>query len=219
MAGDGPHGAPYMKFTLTYEGELRSNDDYRRKWDIRKHFHPQLQELWRISAPLQSIEKIARVPKEGYFIIETHHSVQDANFQRPEEGPETIELLAPIASGGRYFKPLIRNTLALHCGLKILFLRKENPGRIYQGGDLDNRLKTLFDALSVPNDSQIVNDPTIEDPIFCLLEDDALIKSIDVDTQRLLTRPNASQHEVHLVIEIDVRVTEAHMYNQPFLGD
>jgi hypothetical protein len=42
--GDGPYGLPVMKFALTYEGELRSNDDYRRKWEIRKHFQPQLQD-------------------------------------------------------------------------------------------------------------------------------------------------------------------------------
>ena len=113
----------------------------------------------------------------------------------------------------------IYNTSVCSTFSKILFLRKENPGRVYQGGDLDNRLKTLFDALSIPNDSQILQDKTIDDPICCLLEDDSLIKRIDVDTQRLLSRPNSSQHEVSLVIEVDVRVTEARLYNHPFLGD
>jgi hypothetical protein len=35
--------------------------------------------------------------------------------------------------------------------LKITLLRPEEPGAIIlQSGDIDNRLKTLFDALSVP---------------------------------------------------------------------
>jgi hypothetical protein len=217
--GEGPYGPPFMKFTLTYEGELRSNDDHRRKWEIRKHFHPQLQELWRINPSLVSVEKTRHIPKGGYWKMELHHSEPDARRPPDMNGVELMDLLEPIAAGGRTFLPLVRNSLALQCGLKILFLRKEEPGRVYQGGDLDNRLKTLFDALSVPKPEQVGSDDTIADPIFCLLEDDDLIRRIDVDTQRLLSRPNASVHDVHLVIEVDVRPTESRLYNQPFLGD
>jgi hypothetical protein len=42
----------------------------------------------------------------------------------------------------------VRNSFALHCGLKVLFLRKEPPGKVYQGGDIDGRIKTLLDALN-----------------------------------------------------------------------
>jgi UPF0288 family protein (methanogenesis marker protein 3) len=115
--------------------------------------------------------------------------------------------------------PLVRDSFALKCGLKILFLRKEDPGRVFQGGDMDNRLKTLFDALAIPNKQQIVNDAGTTDPINCLLEDDRLITKVEIDTHRLLSRPNASKHEVHLVIEVDVRVSNSRTYNHPFLGD
>ena len=129
------------------------------------------------------------------------------------------DLCEPIECGGRTFFPLVRESLALKCGLRILFLRKEPPGRIYQGGDIDNRLKTLFDALSIPKPEQIVPDKSIDDPIYCLLQDDALISQIDVDTRQLLSRPNGSKHDVHLVIEVDIRVTNPRSYNQAFLGD
>jgi hypothetical protein len=66
--------------------------------------------------------------------------------------------------------------------LEDYFLRKEEPGRLYQGGDLDNRLKTLFDALSVPNKEQVVDDPTMVEQVYCLLEDDRLITKVDIDT-------------------------------------
>jgi hypothetical protein len=89
---------------------------------------------------------------------------------------------------------------------------------VYQGGDLDNRLKTLFDALAVPNRDQVVQDETIEDPIYVLLEDDAYITKIDVDTHRLLSNPDASRHQVRLIIEVEIAVAEARLYNQPFLG-
>ena len=98
-------------------------------------------------------------------------------------------------------------------------LRKEEPGKVYQAGDLDNRLKTLFDALAVPKDEQVVSDQTIVDPIYCLLEDDALIANCTIETHRLLSRPLASKYAVILLIEVDVRVIQPRQYNQPFLGD
>ena len=64
-----------------------------------------------------------------------------------------------------------------------------------------------------------MGDSSIIDPIYCLLEDDSLITRIDVDTQRLLGRPDVSEHEAHLLMEVDVRVTDSRVYNYAFLGD
>lgn len=220
--GDGPYGLPHMKFALTYQGELRSRDIPARTWEIRKQFHPQLQDLWRVHPVLIEANRTRFIPSGGpYFTTERHHSLDEGNASpsAPTHGGEHMDLYAPVFVGQRSFVPLVRNSVALRCALKILFMRKEEPGRVYQGGDLDNRLKTLFDALSMPNDQQIVDDPTIENPIYCLLEDDGLITGFDVDTQRLLTQPNASQHEVHLIIEVDVRVVQSRSYNHRFLGD
>ena len=116
----------------------------------------------------------------------------------------------------------MRERLLLKCGLKILFLRKEPAGRVYQGGDLDNRLKTLFDALSVPQIDQIPQNErstSTSDPIYCLVEDDALITAVSVETHRLLAKPGASKYQVQLVVEVDVGVTQSRQYNQTFLGD
>jgi len=130
-----------------------------------------------------------------------------------------MDLCSPIVVAGRYFQPLVRDTYALQCGLDITFLRKEDPGRIYQGGDLDNRLKTLLDALSVPNEQQIVNDDATSDPIFCLMENDRLLSSLNVRTRRLLGAQNVTKHQVSLTIEVDVQVAQSRLYNQPFLGN
>jgi hypothetical protein len=114
---------------------------------------------------------------------------------------------------------LVRESYLLTCGLKILFLRKEAPGKVYQGGDLDNRLKTLFDALAVPaHPEQVVADASAPDPIYTLLEDDSAITKVEIETHRLLSRPGANTHEVRLIIDVDVRVAQARIYNQPFLG-
>ena len=219
--GEGAFGYSLMKFTLTYDGELRANDDYRRKWEIRKQLHPQLEELWRVNSSLKALLRQHRyVPADSSYLIYEIHHTRDAGLKPVEPSPGSMDLLAPIQRGDRKFSPLVRNSLALKCGIKILFLRKEEPGRVYQGGDLDNRLKTLFDALSVSNSQQVViGDTSINDPVHCLLEDDALITNCNIETHRLLSRPEGSKHEVHLVIEVDVRVTQSRLYNQFFLGD
>ena len=213
-----------MKFTLTYDGELRSNGDPGQKWEIRKHLAPQLEELWRIATPLCELRKnpyFSIVP--GTVWMEIHHSAEHL-YPSPQDETNAdpsrfINLIEPIRRGSRSFFPLVRDSLALKCFLKITFLRREEPGRVYQGGDLDNRLKTLFDALAAPNVDQLVADATVDDPIYCLLEDDALICGFSIETHRLLARPNASRHDVHLVIEVDTRVTLPRSYNHRFLGD
>jgi hypothetical protein len=58
-------------------------------------------------------------------------------------------------------------------------MRPDDPGAIVQRADIDNRLKTLFDALRCPANAQQIPDgwmPTPEDqPLHCLLDDDRLI--------------------------------------------
>ena len=79
-----------------------------------------------------------------------------------------------------------------------------------QGGDLDNRLKTLLDALrapkvlaEVPEHAQPSAD---ESPFLCLLEDDALIDGLSVTTDRLL-RPEENPSNFVLVIHVVPRLT------------
>jgi len=154
-----------MKFTLTFDGQLRPNGTPTEKWAIRQHLHPQLQELWSIHPLLKSLKRAPYLPKEGRFYhTEQHHSVETPLPQaepQPEDLDKWINLCAEIERGGRRFLPLVRETLALKCSLKIQFLRKEDAGHIvYQGGDLDNRIKTLFDGLSVPNQDQVILEET-----------------------------------------------------------
>ena len=79
-----------------------------------------------------------------------------------------------------------------------------------QCGDIDNRLKTLFDALRAPKNATEIPKGAVpgpdEDPFFCLLEDDALITAVSVETERLLTA-NQGSTEVHLDIQVLTRPT------------
>ncbi|HEY1856583.1 hypothetical protein [Acidocella sp.] len=209
-----------MRFTLTYDGELRSQGNPKQKWAIRQQFDPQLQELWRINPALADLDYARHVPTTpGFPVWEVHHSA-DKHLPSLPQPNGWVDVLSPIEKGGKKFIPLVRESLALRCGLKITFLRKEEPGKVYQGGDLDNRLKTLFDALSIPTLEQIPkDDPLISDNVYCLMEDDSMISSCEIETHRLLSKPDGSKHDVRLIIEVDIKVTKPRNYNQFFLGD
>jgi hypothetical protein len=99
------------------------------------------------------------------------------------------------------------------CALDILFLRRDGPGALVKsGGDIDNRVKVLFDALRMPQTCDEVcgeKPAQDEEPFYCLLEDDKLISSVRVDTNWLLTPPSAGEriHDVHLIIRVKTIVT------------
>lgn len=74
---------------------------------------------------------------------------------------------------GFRFAPLINKYYGWVCDLDILFLRREEAGAIVNGGDIDNRLKVLFDGLRIPENMEEVKDEkpdADEDPFYCLLE-------------------------------------------------
>lgn len=92
------------------------------------------------------------------------------------------------------FAPLISAEMCAVVELSIVILRPEPPGNlITQGGDIDNRLKTLLDALTMPRHANSLpkacKPAEGEDPYFCLLEDDNLVTSIAVRTEQLLEPP------------------------------
>lgn len=224
-SGSGAWGTPFVKFTLTYDGPLPPSGNKAKKetkWAIRAALDPQLQDLWRSHPALRAVEDNKHFPKTGGAMLAQVHHQHPGPVQITTWGPndrEILDLCEPINKHGAWFRPLVRESYALHCGLKVLFLRKERPGRIYQGGDMDGRIKTLLDALSMPQHSEQVLSPNKQSaPIYCVLEDDSLVSSLEVGTERLLTDSNHPADYVRLVIEVDVRVRQATVYNHSFLG-
>jgi hypothetical protein len=56
--------------------------------------------------------------------------------------------------GTKKYAPIVARDLAAE--LDIIFLRQQAKGQLIgEGGDIDNRLKTLFDALRMPSRSEI----------------------------------------------------------------
>ncbi|MGO9005135.1 MAG: hypothetical protein ACLQB4_05145 [Beijerinckiaceae bacterium] len=152
-----PIGLSVMRFTLTYDGPLSSNGSAgkrsEKKQAIREHIHPQLAELWKTHPSLIGLQR------SRYIAAHIIGESEETPFG--EEGnalPGDVDLCAPVTKRGVGFLPLVRDRLKLKCSLTISFLRREAPGRVYQGGDLDNRVKMLLDAMTVPrHDEQVVH--------------------------------------------------------------
>jgi len=170
-----------VEFTLYYRGDLKSNGKPADKHAIRREFHLQLRDLW-AHLPLSVFaDKLLRLPPPNDLgILREHH--------------------------GYTFAPLVCQSLGLVAELRIRLLWPAAPGAIItSGGDIDNRLKTLLDALKYPSEATALPPDAIpaenEDPFYCLLEDDSLVTRLSVETDRLLV-PVATPAEVVLFIHV-----------------
>ncbi len=191
-----------LQFRLTYRGPLLGSSEVKtrsdRKHEIRRAFHPQLKRLWNVSSALNE-----------WVVTNTK-----TNITRPMW--ETLAERFQVS--GYRFVPIVLHDLDVACGLDILFLRPHQSGKgLIQSGDLDNRLKTLFDALRMPRVGENMgNTPQDgEDPFFCLLEDDSLIDRVSVTTDHLLDE-HAQVWDVHLVIDVKIQITRVTFANIGF---
>jgi hypothetical protein len=185
-----------LEFTLTYRDPLKSNATVADKQAIRRAVHIQMTGL---SQQLPLVQ--FRPP---------HSSLLNDELM-----PGEMSLITQL--GAFKFAPLVSQKLALVAELAIVFLRPEAPGSlITQGGDIDNRVKTLLDALRMPKMmSELPSGDTPheqETPFFCLLEDDNLVTSLSVKTDRLLD-PVMNANEVLLFIHIQTKVTVGTLLN------
>lgn len=188
-----------MQFRLMYEGRLPAkgaHDSRAAAHNIRKVLHKQLLELWQRHDFLKRFIE-GRTPKV---------------FPDGELVSVMSKMADNFARCGFRFLPLIRNTSGVACSLDILFLRREEPGALVHAGDLDNRIKVLFDALQMPEDCNQVqgcSPDADEDPFMCLLQNDRHITDFRVTSDRLLT-PCAPGREddIHLTIHVKALVVK-----------
>jgi hypothetical protein len=170
--------------------------------------HPQLRELWDKDEFLKEYrnDPVVRV--------------------QPTEPSRTIgeAMIQTFTRFGIKFLPLVSKQYCdLACSLDILFLRRDDPGNLIKsGGDIDNRIKVLLDALRVPQDAEEVSGftPTADQiPLYCLLEDDRLVTGINITTDRLLTAVPEGGHEndVHLIIKVQTQLLRVTIANLSFL--
>jgi hypothetical protein len=149
-----------MEFRLFYEGKLKGGQskDKRHVHDLRLTFHQQLQVLWRTEPFSYYAEQVLTNPT----------------------APKWISHLDIV--GGFAFSSLIHSRAKLVAHLDIVLMRPSPPGSLFgHGGDIDNRVKTLLDALRLPKLLEIPSDWTQtkqEAPLHCLLEDDQLVTGL-----------------------------------------
>jgi hypothetical protein len=172
-----------MQFRLVYEGQLPANGNKFAKQVIRRALHPQLKELW-THAPLD-------------------HFADEWLTYPPQEDEHTT-VVEPI--GGFKFAPLICEQLSLLAELDVVLLRPTRPGALLrQSGDMDNQLKTLFDAFRVPhNTNEIPNGDAPgggENPFHCLLDDDERIVRLSVETDRYLAPPSPESVRAEIFVQ------------------
>lgn len=172
-----------MQFRLTYDGPLLAETADRKriplradgKQEIRKRFHRQLKRAWEVMPQLNG-----GVSKPGIITW-----VGDGHRKR-----DAATLASENKRGNYAYVPLISRDLVILCSLQILFLRPENPGGVILSGDMDNRLKTLVDALTMPRDEAQLGKYLMpsddETPFFCLLQDDSLISHLSLETDTML---------------------------------
>ncbi|MFZ5836322.1 MAG: hypothetical protein ACOY2B_13215 [Pseudomonadota bacterium] len=180
-----------MRFTLTYQGDLPPKANAQQKWLIRRALEPQLRRLWE-TPPLNDLSKY-----------------QDPNY-KPDD------CYVGQTFGQLEYVPIITEKLSLRAELNIFLLSASLPGGIInQSSDIDNRLKTLLDALSMPSAQQVPNTPDSEpdNRVFCLLEDDKLITRVEVSNDKLLTVDERSREALVIirVRPIAFRVTLANI--------
>lgn len=122
---------------------------------------------------------------------------------------------------GWNFVPLVTEQSGLTCALDVLMLRPTPKAKASWFGDIDNRLKTLIDALQVPTPNENygnVSQDATEKPFYCLLEDDKLLTRLTLETDEMLEPVNSTivDSEVRLIITIEVRPFIVSMDNLHF---
>lgn len=220
-----------MKFTLIYDGDLPASGNKPKPAyasAIRNEFHDQLSDLWNSHVILRQLKRTARTGKyrgAGYFaggpMPWSPTRLPDYNDPIPPLQEGQTDFCAPIAVPEvGSFIPLVRHSLYLACALDILFLRHEEPLNLMkQGGDLDGRLKTLFDGLRMPCDaSQQAGIDLTADPLYVLLEDDILVSDLSIKTGRLLGDRTKKLHAVRLTIDVTVKVLRVMVENECLIG-
>jgi hypothetical protein len=128
-----------VEFRLTYAGPLLSSGNTphaKHKQELRKHFHPQMKKLWNDFPHLREMQH--PLPEEVIVV------------NSPPPAKRIEHLATQFQRNGYRFVPLVTRDLVLSCGIQVLFLRPDLPGKILQNGDIDGRIKTLFDGLKMP---------------------------------------------------------------------
>lgn len=210
-------GESVVKFTLHYKGKLPSctqNDSRtKEKQELREYFEPQLELLWQeepvLAALLKRKNAFHAFRFKGEKIlspddhIEMHEWVWLPDMEKANERTT-------------FYIPLVTRRNGLGCRLDIKFMRPGHPGGVINGGDIDNRIKTLFDGLRMPHRADEIKGASPRASFYCLLEDDALVTDLSVATEQLLVPESKAKGEVVLSVGVTIHVVRPNEMNRDY---
>lgn len=215
-----------VKFTLIYDGQLPAGRNKRPVYAsrIRNSLHPQLRDLWDNHVIMRQLRHGAIVNNHHYndlVLGSNPPSLPDFSAPPPTPNEHQIDLCAPVVlEGTGTFLPIVRKELYLACQIDILMMRHEDPGHLFDAdGDIDNRLKCFFDALTLPNKEQAqAGEFPCADPLCVLLQDDKLVSDFSVRTARLLGRTERNKYDVRMQADVTIKVLRVFGANQALMG-
>ena len=212
-------GESALKFTLVYHGALpactQSDPRTKDKQQLREYFEPQLALLWEAEPVLQRV-----LSKKNALYA---YTMKGGKIQSPDNHSEMHEMvwlpdMHRANERTTFYIPLVTRRNGLGCRLDIKFLRPGHPGGVINGGDLDNRLKTLLDGLRMPHCRSEVKGATerVNQNFFCLMEDDQLVTDISIATEQLLMPQSKTKGEVMLTIGVAIHVVRPSEMNRDY---
>lgn len=188
-----------MRFVLTYSGQLPPNGDPAAKHRVRQALLPQLKQQLDTDRGLRNL---AQLP----------------SLDNPEQR-RLDDVATTFTKSGFRFIPFVSREFNLVCNLEIKMARQGEEDATHSD-DIDSRLKTLFDSLSVPADGDQLRGLTPgseESPFYCLLEHRSLVTGFEIGTERLV-EPRSNVADVRLTLVVTVRPTKITEENWSFAG-
>lgn len=176
------------------------------KHAIRLQFSDQLSRKWRDSPLLNSHQKAQASPGEVVIGFAEGYRWPAGDPQRGIPGayhrPEDAALpFFRVEMCGYGWVPLITWHNHLTCRLDITFTG-DGGSTIRRDGDIDNRVKTIFDALRMPlRDREVPGNRFGKGELaYCLLEDDSLIHEYSVRAVRSPYSPAEYLTQVNVTV-------------------
>ncbi|HEV8348219.1 MAG TPA: hypothetical protein VGQ16_16700 [Vicinamibacterales bacterium] len=175
-----------MKLLLRYRDNLPASAGPAEKMQLRFFLSRQLRRVW-----------------ENYF--EAKHPLGQLPRAKPTKLPAANSLpyfMTVFDDEPSYrFVPLVTHGNKIRCRLSIRYGRWRTGGaaQLLDNGDIDARLKVLFDGLSIPQANQLnfskVHLEHQTDTCFVLAEDDRLIESVEIGTFEILDAPKGQKED------------------------
>lgn len=186
-----------MKFTLSYEGELKTSAGPKQKAAIRRQFNEQLRVLWGADSILSS-----------WYIVE------DDEGEDSKGKTHAKAWLRDTTPNLGKFKviPLATKDLCVECWLDFKILRSTSfKGHV---SDIDNKVKVLGDTLYMPDQIDLMGNDAKNGPdeeFFVVMEDDKLVSRITATHDELLSpicgQNDIRKNDVRIMIDVHIRPT------------